>query len=136
MREQFTAKCNPMISASMNTWMDTFEWSHCFCSWLHIDPHSMIKFCKATWHYHTLIILYSMQWLEPDPLENCHLNVKKNCRNLAFSFLKIAKNCLFLFKKIIIGDFFEKNEKKLKIFWKNGKFYAIFWHSNGNLPEG
>ena len=36
---------------------------------------------------------------------------------------------------IAIGNFFEKNEN----FWQfflNVKFLAIFWHSNGNFPEG
>jgi len=45
----------------------------------------------------------------PDPPENCHLNIKK-----------LPKNCPFFWQ----------------FFWKNGKFWAIFWHSNGNFPDG
>ena len=41
------------------------------------------------------------------------------------------------FKKIANGNFFEKNEKNLAIFfWNNVKFLAIFGQLNGNFPEG
>ena len=72
---------------------------------------------------------------QPDPPENCHLTVKK----LPKSWHIFQKNCpkfSFFFKKIAIGNFFEK----MKIFGyflkKNVKFLAIFWQSNGNFPKG
>ena len=58
--------------------------------------------------------------------------MSKNCQKLDIFFKKIAKNFHF-FKKIAIGNFFEKN----KIFFcKNVEFLAIFWQSNSNFPEG
>ena len=49
---------------------------------------------------------------------------------LAFDCQKIAKNLTYLKKNCqklsFFGNFFEKYVK----------FLAIFWHSNGNFPEG
>ena len=54
---------------------------------------------------------------ETGPPENWYLNVK---------------NCLFL--NIFLAIFLKKNDN----FWLffNVKFWAIFWHSNGNFSEG
>ena len=62
--------------------------------------------------------------IQPDPPENCHLTVKKLPKTWHF-FKKIAK----------IFHFFQKN-CQWKFFSKKLKFLAIFWHSNGNFPEG
>ena len=51
----------------------------------------------------------------PDPPENCHLTVKKLTKT---------------------WHFFQKNCQKLSFFQKYVKVLAIFWHSNGNFPEG
>ena len=52
----------------------------------------------------------------PDTPENCHLNVKsKNWQKL---------------------DIFFQKKAKIVIFRKKRQFMAIFWHSNGNYPEG
>ena len=66
----------------------------------------------------------------PSP-KNCHLNVKKlpkehiffkNCPKLSF-FSKKLRMAFFFFK----WQFFTI---------KKNIFLAIFWHSNGNFPEG
>ena len=38
--------------------------------------------------------------------------------------------------KMLSANFCEKNENFWQIFWKNVKFLAIFWQSNGNFPVG
>ena len=61
-----------------------------------------------------LALLYLLS--EPDPPENCHLNVKKLPKNWHF-----------------------KNDKKIVFFvffFKMSSFLQFFWHSNGNFPEG
>ena len=73
-------------------------------------------------------------WLSADPPENCQLSLNKLPKTWNF-FKKIDKNCQF-FNKIAIGNFVEKNDNFCQFFWKNFKFLAIFWHSNGNFPEG
>ena len=54
--------------------------------------------------------------MAPDPLENCHLNVKsaKNFKKIAKNFLKNSKKLpwAILKKKNIFGNFFEKNLAK------------------------
>ena len=61
---------------------------------------------------------------------------------LTFECQKIAKNLAFKKKKIVIffnkianGNFVEKMTIFV-FFFLNVKFLAIFWHSNGNFPEG
>ena len=64
-----------------------------------------------------------------DPPENCQLIVK-NCQKLDIFFKKIGKNFHF-FKKIAIGNFFEKNEHFWQFFLKKcqvfGNFLTVKW---------
>ena len=66
--------------------------------------------------------------------------LSKICRKLKKKFFLIAKNCHFFKKKLpklccCFLAIFKKD-----IFWqfkkKRREFLAIFWHSNGNFPEG
>ena len=67
-----------------------------------------------------------------DPPENCHLTVKKLAKTwLFFNCQKFP----FFSKKLPMAILL-KNDNFCQFFWKNVKFLAIFWQSNGNFPEG
>ena len=51
-------------------------------------------------------------------------------------FKKIDKNCLFFSTKLPMAILLKKMTIFGKFFEKNVKFLAMFWHSNGNFPEG
>ena len=61
--------------------------------------------------------------------------MSKNCKTLVIIYKQIAKIFLF-FQKIVNGNFFGKKDTFWTFFENNVKFFVIFWHSNGNFPEG
>ena len=72
-----------------------------------------------------------------------HLTLRKiaiwlstNFQKLDIFSKKIAKNFLFFQKKLPMAIFLKKMKIFGNFFWKNVKFLAIFWQSNGNFPEG
>ena len=60
---------------------------------------------------------------------------QKIAKNLTFFQKKNAKNYFFS-KKLPMAIFLKKVKNFGHFFWKNVKFLAIFWQSNGNFPEG
>ena len=67
------------------------------------------------------------------PLRKIAIWLSKIAKNLTF-FQKKMPKFLLIFKKI---NFFLKKIKNFgNFFFLNVKFLAIFWHSNGNFPEG
>jgi len=67
---------------------------------------------------------WSVFYFQPDHLENCHLNAKKLPKIVIFS------------TKLLMAILLKKNDNYGNFFEKMSSFLAIFWHSNGNFPEG
>ena len=63
-----------------------------------------------------------------------NLTLRKIAKNLTFFQNKLPK--IFIFFKNIYAFFLKKMKIFGNFFWKNVKFLAIFWQSNGNFPEG
>ena len=72
--------------------------------------------------------------LIPDPPENCHLTVKKNCQKLDIFSKKNAKIFLFFSKKLPLAIFLKKKNlgqfflKKCQVF---GNFLTVKWQFSG-----
>ena len=60
---------------------------------------------------------------------------QKITKNLTF-LKKVDKNCHFFSTKLSMAILLKKWQFLSIFFFKNVKFLEIFWHSNGNFPEG